>query len=64
MATEKAAATNGVLLQMFNHAITASALFFFVAVIERRSGGLLRLDDFGGVRLLSLKPSGYKSYRK
>ena len=50
MATEKAAATNGVLLQMFNHAITASALFFFVAVIERRSGGLLRLDDFGGLR--------------
>ena len=50
IATEKAAATNGVLLQMFNHAITASALFFFVAVIERRSGGLLRLDDFGGLR--------------
>ena len=27
-----------------------AALFFFVAVIERRSGGLLRLDDFGGLR--------------
>jgi NADH-quinone oxidoreductase subunit M len=49
-ANEKAAAFNGVLLQMLNHGITASALFFFVAVIERRSGGLLRLDDFGGLR--------------
>jgi len=50
LASEKAAATNGVLLQMFNHAITASALFFFLAVIARRSGGWLRLDDFGGLR--------------
>ena len=47
---EKAAATNGVLLQMFNHAITASALFFFVGLIERRSAGVLRLDQFGGLR--------------
>lgn len=50
LAHERAAATNGVLLQMFNHGITASALFFFVAVIQRRSGGLSRLDDFGGLR--------------
>src|SRR5438045_8278380 len=35
---------------MFNHGITASALFFFVAVIERRSGGRLGLEDFGGLR--------------
>ena len=49
-ANEKAAAFNGVLLQMFNHGITASALFFFVAVIERRSGGLRQLEDFGGLR--------------
>ncbi len=50
IANEKAAANNGVLLQMFNHAITAAALFFFLAGIERWSGGLQRLDDFGGLR--------------
>ncbi|MBI5383661.1 MAG: NADH-quinone oxidoreductase subunit M [Verrucomicrobia bacterium] len=47
---EKAAALNGVLLQMFNHGITAAALFGFVALIEQRSGGLCGLDDFGGLR--------------
>jgi len=47
---QKAAALNGVLLQMFNHGLTASALFLFVALIEKRSGGLRGLDDFGGIR--------------
>lgn len=46
----RAAATNGVLLQIFNHGLTASALFAFVAFIERRSGGLRGLGDFGGLR--------------
>jgi len=50
MAAEKAAVTNGVLLQMFNHAITAGTLFYFVALIEKRSGGTTRLDQFGGLR--------------
>ena len=49
-AAEKAAALNGVLLQMFNHGVTASALFCFVGLIEQRSGGLRGLDDFGGLR--------------
>ena len=49
-ALEKAAALNGVLLQMFNHGVTASALFCFVAVLEHRSGGLRGLDAFGGLR--------------
>jgi NADH-quinone oxidoreductase subunit M len=49
-AIQKAAALDGVLLQMFNHGLTASALFLFVALIERRSGGLRGLDDFGGLR--------------
>lgn len=48
--TEKAAALNGVMLQMFNHGLTASALFYFVGLIEERSGGLRGLDDFGGLR--------------
>lgn len=46
----RAAATNGVLLQIFNHGLTASALFCFVGFIERRSGGLRGLSDFGGLR--------------
>ncbi len=49
-ATEKAAALNGVVLQMFNHGISASALFYFVGLIEQRSGGLRGLNDFGGLR--------------
>ncbi|MGD1083389.1 MAG: NADH-quinone oxidoreductase subunit M [Verrucomicrobiota bacterium] len=47
---EKAAALNGVMLQMFNHGLTASALFYFVGLIEQRGGGLRGLDDFGGLR--------------
>jgi NADH-quinone oxidoreductase subunit M len=47
---QKAAALDGALLQMFNHGLTASALFLFVALLERRSGGARGLDDFGGLR--------------
>ena len=38
------------ILQMFNHGLTASLLFWFVALLEARSGGLGGLNDFGGVR--------------
>ncbi|HXJ60147.1 MAG TPA: NADH-quinone oxidoreductase subunit M [Verrucomicrobiae bacterium] len=47
--TEKAAVLNGVLLQMFNHGLTASALFYFVGLIEQRTGRR-GLEDFGGLR--------------
>ena len=47
---EKAAALTGVLLQVFSHALTAAALFWFIALLERRSGGLRGIDDFGGLR--------------
>jgi len=47
---QKAAALNGVLLQMLNHGLTASALFLFVSLLEKRSGGFRGLDDFGGIR--------------
>ncbi len=47
---QKAAALDGALLQMFNHGLTASALFLFVSLLEKRSGGLRGLDDFGGIR--------------
>ena len=47
---DRAAAMDGVMLQIFNHGLTASALFCFVAFLERRSGGLRGLGDFGGLR--------------
>jgi NADH-quinone oxidoreductase subunit M len=47
---DRAAALNGVMLQMFNHGLTAAALFYFVGLIEMRGGGLRGLDDFGGLR--------------
>ena len=50
LTTEKAAALSGVFLQMFNHGLTAATLFWFVALLERRSGGLRGLNDFGGLR--------------
>jgi NADH-quinone oxidoreductase subunit M len=46
----QAAALNGVILQMFNHGITAAALFWFVAILQARSNGLRGIDDFGGLR--------------
>jgi NADH-quinone oxidoreductase subunit M len=48
--TEKYAAMDGVLLQMFNHGLTAATVFWCIALIEKRSGGLRGLDDFGGLR--------------
>lgn len=47
---QRAAALNGVLLQMFNHGLTAASLFAFIAFLEVRTGGLRGLDDFGGLR--------------
>jgi NADH-quinone oxidoreductase subunit M len=44
------AALSGALLQMFNHGLSASALFFCVGILEARSGGHRGLHDFGGVR--------------
>jgi NADH-quinone oxidoreductase subunit M len=49
-AMDKTAALNGVMLQMFNHGLTAATLFWFVALLENRSGGLRGLNDFGGLR--------------
>ena len=50
LTTEKYAALNGVFLQIFNHALTAATLFWFVAMLEQRTGGIRGLDDFGGLR--------------
>jgi NADH-quinone oxidoreductase subunit M len=50
LALEKTAALNGVFLQMFNHGLTAASVFAFIGFLERRTGGLRNLDDFGGLR--------------
>jgi NADH-quinone oxidoreductase subunit M len=42
------AAVSGVFLQIFNHGITAAALFYFVGLLEQRRG-LRGIDDFGGL---------------
>ena len=46
----QAAALNGVIFQMFNHGITAAALFWFVAMLQERTGGHRGIDQFGGLR--------------
>lgn len=43
-------ALNGVLVQMFNHGLTAATLFWFVGLLEARAGGVRTLQDFGGLR--------------
>jgi NADH-quinone oxidoreductase subunit M len=50
LANEKAAALNGVLLQMFGHGITAATLFYLVGYLEDRNKGRRAIDDFGGLR--------------
>jgi len=52
-AVEKAAALNGVFLQMFNHGLTAATLFWFVGLLEQRGGSLRGLNDFGGLRKIA-----------
>ncbi len=49
-AASQSAALNGVILQMFNHGVTAAALFWFIALLQQRSGGHRGIDDFGGLR--------------
>ncbi|HEY0308670.1 MAG TPA: NADH-quinone oxidoreductase subunit M [Acidobacteriaceae bacterium] len=48
--SQKYAAMNGAMLQMFNHGLTAATVFWFLALLEKRSGGLLGRNDFGGLR--------------
>jgi NADH-quinone oxidoreductase subunit M len=45
---ESQAALSGVFLQIFNHGITAAALFYFVGLLEQRRGAR-GLGDFGGL---------------
>jgi NADH-quinone oxidoreductase subunit M len=45
---ETQAALSGVFMQIFNHGITAAALFYFVGLLEQRRG-LRGINDFGGL---------------
>jgi NADH-quinone oxidoreductase subunit M len=45
---DRQAALSGVFLQIFNHGITAAALFYFVGLLEQRRGAR-GIDDFGGL---------------
>jgi NADH-quinone oxidoreductase subunit M len=45
---DRHAALTGVFLQIFNHGITAAALFYFVGLLEQRRGSR-GIDDFGGL---------------
>ena len=47
-AIEMQAALSGVFMQIFNHGITAAALFYYVGLLEQRSG-LRGISDFGGL---------------
>lgn len=48
--TAATAALSGTILQMFNHGLSAAALFYCIGILETRSGGRRGLGDFGGVR--------------
>ncbi len=47
-AQEMQAALSGVFMQIFNHGITAAALFYYVGLLEQRRG-VRGLGDFGGL---------------
>jgi NADH-quinone oxidoreductase subunit M len=47
-AIDTQAALSGVFMQIFNHGITAAALFYLVGLLEQRRGQR-GLDDFGGL---------------
>ncbi len=44
------AALDGAILQIFNHGLTAATIFWFLCMMEERSGGRLGMADFGGLR--------------
>jgi len=53
LTAQKFAALDGVMLQMFNHGLTAATIFWFIALIEQRSGGQRALGDFSGLRAVA-----------
>lgn len=47
------AALSGTILQLFNHGLSAAALFACVGLLESRSGGRRGIADFGGLRTVA-----------
>jgi NADH-quinone oxidoreductase subunit M len=58
LGNERAAAINGVILQVISHGLLAAALFGFVSFLERRAGGLRAFENFGGLRKVNPKFAG------
>lgn len=54
-----ASAFSGALLQMFNHGISASALFLCIGALETRANAHRGLNDFGGVRIAAPVFAGF-----
>jgi len=52
-AVSATAALNGAVLQMFNHGVTAAALFACAGMLEARGAGRRGLHDFGGLRTVA-----------
>jgi NADH-quinone oxidoreductase subunit M len=50
---ERAAAINGVVLQVLSHGLLAAALFGFVSFLERRNDGYISTALFGGLRKIN-----------
>jgi len=57
---EMQSALSGVFMQMFNHGITAAALFYFVGLLEQRRGSR-GINDFGGLMQRSPLLCGWMS---
>jgi NADH-quinone oxidoreductase subunit M len=55
-ADDRAAAINGVLLQVLSHGLVAAALFAFISFLERR--GSRAIDSFGGLRTINPQFAG------
>jgi NADH-quinone oxidoreductase subunit M len=47
------AALSGAILQMFNHGLSAAALFYCISPLEKRTGGVRGINDYGGVRAVA-----------
>lgn len=57
-ADDRAAAMNGVILQVLSHGIVAAALFAFVSFLEQRNGGKRGIENYGGLRQVNPQFAG------
>jgi NADH-quinone oxidoreductase subunit M len=57
-ADDRAAALNGVILQVLSHGIVAAALFAFVSFLEKRNAGQRAIAHYGGLRQVNPQFAG------